>query len=109
MKDDLLYVGHIYDAVARILEYTAPGKEHFFREIQCQDAVMRNFGVIGEAVKHMSEERKSAHPEIPWKAVVGMRHKVVHDYMNLDEDVVWDTVQQDLPPLIEKLSQIDGV
>ena len=70
MKDDLLYVDHIRDAIEHIFEYTKPGKDHFFGDAQCQDAVMMNFGIIGEATKRMSSERKDRYPEMPWKKIV---------------------------------------
>jgi len=62
--------------------------------------------VIGEAARHVSKKFCDDHPQIPWKAIVGMRHKVVHDYMNVDEDVVWDTVVKELPPLLAELQKI---
>ena len=99
MKDDLLYVGHIHDATDRILAYTEPGKEHFFKDTQCQDAVIRNFGIIGEAVKKMSSERKNAHPEIPRKKIAGLRDVVIHDYAGMDWRTVWNIVESDLPKL----------
>jgi uncharacterized protein with HEPN domain len=46
------------------------------------------------------------HPEIPWRAIVGMRHRVVHDYLHVDEDVVWDVVTGDLEPLVAGLSKL---
>lgn len=50
---------------------------------------------IGEAARRVSREFQEAHPEIPWGGIVGMRHKVVHDYMDVDEDVVWKTSVED--------------
>jgi uncharacterized protein with HEPN domain len=51
-------------------------------------------------------EFRDTHPEIPWKAIVGMRSKVVHDYFNVDEDIVWDTVNYDLAPLVLELEKL---
>lgn len=59
--------------------------------------------VIGEAARHVSLECQQAHPEVPWAAIIGMRHKVVHDYLHVDYDLVWDVVTVDLPPLVESL------
>jgi uncharacterized protein with HEPN domain len=61
---------------------------------------------IGEAARRVGEEFRQAHPEIPWKAIVGMRHKVVHDYLNVDEDVVWDTAMNEIPRLIGMLEPL---
>ena len=62
--------------------------------------------VIGEAGRHVSREFCDEHPEIPWQEIVGMRHKVVHDYLGVDEDIVWHVVTEDLPPLIASLEKI---
>ena len=62
--------------------------------------------VIGEAGRIVSREFCDEHPEIPWQEIVGMRHKVVHDYLGVDEDIVWQVVTEDLPPLIASLEKI---
>ncbi|MFO7693926.1 MAG: HepT-like ribonuclease domain-containing protein [Vicinamibacterales bacterium] len=62
--------------------------------------------VIGEAARRVSPEFSAQHPEVPWQEIVGMRHKVVHDYLGVDEDIVWQVVTQDLPPLIVSLEKI---
>ena len=62
--------------------------------------------VIGEAARQVSREFSREHTEIPWQDIVGMRHKVVHDYLGVDEDVVWRVVTEDLPPLIASLQKI---
>ena len=61
---------------------------------------------VGEAARHVSREFCDDHPQIPRRAVVGMRHKVVHDYMNVDEDILWDTVTNELPALIGELKTL---
>jgi uncharacterized protein with HEPN domain len=62
--------------------------------------------VIGEAGQRVSSEFSGGHPEIPWREIVGMRHKVVHDYLGVDEDIVWQVVTEDLPPLITAIEKI---
>ncbi|MCY7278856.1 MAG: DUF86 domain-containing protein [Phormidesmis sp. CAN_BIN44] len=62
--------------------------------------------VIGEAARRVSPDFRAAYPQIDWKAIVGMRSKVVHDYLNVDEDVVWDTVMNELPSLVNELERI---
>jgi uncharacterized protein with HEPN domain len=62
--------------------------------------------VIGEAGRRVSSEFSAQHAEIPWQEIVGMRHKVVHDYLGVDEDIVWQVVTEDLPPLVVKLEKI---
>jgi uncharacterized protein with HEPN domain len=69
-----------------------------------QDAVIRNVEIIGEATKKISADLKSQNGEIPWKEMSGMRDKLIHDYLGVDIDVVWRTVQEDIP-LIKSLIQ----
>jgi uncharacterized protein with HEPN domain len=65
VKDDRPYIGHILEAVNRLLAYGAEGEETFRRDLKTQDAVIRNLQVMGEAVKKISAETRAAHPEIP--------------------------------------------
>lgn len=103
MKDDHLYLGHILEAVGRILAYSEEGEDAFRRELKTQDAIIRNLQVMGEAVKKVSPGTRAAHPEIPWRDIAGMRDRVVHDYFGVSLDIVWDVVQNHVEPLREKL------
>ena len=108
-KDDRVYAGHMLDTARKAVDLVkTKNRSDYDSEAAIRYALAHLLQIIGEAARRISQEFCKAHPEIPWKAIVGMRHKVVHDYMNLDEDVVWDTVQQELPPLIEKLNKIVG-
>lgn len=62
-------------------------------------AVVRAVEIVGEAASKVSAEAQAAHPDIPWAAIVGMRHRLVHAYARVNLDIVWKTVLQDLPPL----------
>ena len=62
--------------------------------------------VIGEAARQVSNQTRAENPEIPWREITGMRNRIVYDYLNVDEDVVWQVVSQDLPPLLRLLEQI---
>src|SRR3989344_3442215 len=106
MKDDLHYVGHIHDCIERIEQYITKGREDFFGNTLVQDAVMRNFGIIGEAAKKMSEERKCSHPEIPWKKITGVRDIVIHDYAGIDWNTIWNIIENDLPTLKSVISDM---
>jgi uncharacterized protein with HEPN domain len=61
---------------------------------------------IGEAARRVSPEFRSQNPQIPWAAIVGLRHRVVHDYMDIDLDIVWDVATHDLTPLIMQLARL---
>jgi uncharacterized protein with HEPN domain len=71
-----------------------------------QQAVTKALETIGEAAGRISEQARAEHPEIPWREVTGMRHRLVHDYFEINLDKVWETVQNDLPPLIAKLEPL---
>ena len=88
MKDGRTYVLHIRDAISRIKDYTARGKQDFLASPIAQDAVVRNIEIIGEAAKRLSERFKTQYPAIPWKRISGMRGKVIHEYFGIDLQLV---------------------
>jgi len=73
MKDDRVYLFHIQDALRQIRDYARDGESVFASDRKTQDAVIRNFEIIGEAVKNLSEDMKGAYPEIPWRDIAAMR------------------------------------
>lgn len=72
-----------------------------------QDAVIRNFEIIGEATKNNSSELVLSNPGIPWKEMAGMRDKLIHDDMGVEIDVVWKTIELDIPDLDKLLKDIE--
>lgn len=106
MKDDKVYLAHIADAIAQIHSYTAGGREEFLQNRMIQDAVVRNFEIIGEATKNLSETMKSRRPDIPWRRVAGMRDVLIHDYMGVDAEEVWRVVESHLPALREAVQEL---
>ena len=105
MKNDPVYLQHIRDAAARILDYTSGGRAAFERDSKIQDAVIRNLEIIGEAVKHLSENFRKTYPEVPWKRIAGMRDELIHEYFGVDLEIVWNAVERDLPALKKKIEQ----
>ena len=100
MKDNLAYIEHILDAIARIKRYTENlSYKEFERSEMIQDAVIRNFEVIGEATKNIYSELVLSNPKIPWKEMAGMRDKLIHDYMGVEISVIWKTTKEDIPEL----------
>jgi len=105
VKDNKLYLIHISECIARIEKYTLEGQEAFMQSSLIQDAVVRNLQVMGESTKRLPDEWKSAHPEIPWRKIVGFRNVVVHDYLEIDIPAVWEVVEHDLPDLKRVIEQ----
>lgn len=106
MKDDELYLRHIHEAIDRALTYAQVGRDAFRTDLKTQDAVIHNIQIIGEATKKVSPETRASHPEIPWKNMAGLRDRIVHDYFGISLDIVWDVVENHLPPLRVALRQI---
>lgn len=71
-----------------------------------QLAISKTLELIGEAASKISSETKAAHPEIPWNEMVGMRNRLVHDYLRVNLQKVWDTIQNDITPLINSIEPL---
>ena len=100
---DRLYVQHIEDRIVRIEGIAAQGRNAFDASYILQDAVIRSFEVIGEAAKHLSADRKARYPDIPWRRVAGFRDILIHNYMGVDLDEVWNVIDNELPRLKETI------
>ncbi|MFH1361165.1 MAG: DUF86 domain-containing protein [bacterium] len=97
----------ILEAIDRVFEYSANmSLEQFLKDGKTQDAVVRNFEIIGEATKNISEEIKSQSQEVEWKKLAGLRDKIIHFYFGVNWDIVWDIVKSKLPRLKGQISAI---
>jgi len=97
-RSDALLVQDIKVSVGRILVATKGMQAGDFEDdVVVQDAVIRNFEVIGEAAKNVSMEMRSTHPAIDWNGMVGFRNFLIHVYFGVDLSVVWRIIQDDLP------------
>lgn len=107
MKDDLVYAGHMLDTARKAVRLvSAETRESFESNETLTLALTHLLQTIGEAARRVSPEFASAHPEVPWRAIIGMRHRVVHEYLYVDLDIVWDAATKDLAGLIAALEQI---
>ena len=106
MKEDRLYIGHMLDCIARIQAYTTRGYAAFVADTMIQDAVMRNLEIIGEATKQVSTATRHRFPDVPWRRIAGMRDLLIHGYMGVDIDEVWNVVANDLADLKVQLLHI---
>ncbi len=99
MKDDKLYLIHITECIARIEKYVTGGREEFINSSLIQDAVVRNLQVLAESTQRLSDNLKNKIPEVDWKSISGFRNILVHDYLGVDVDRIWQIIQTDLPTL----------
>lgn len=104
---DRVYVRHMLECIERVQSYTIGGHEAFRSSQLIQDAVVRNLQIMAESSQRLSDATKSHLAEIPWRAIAGFRNMLVHGYMGLDLDVIWNVVTQDLPPLKNALQRLD--
>lgn len=81
-------------------------RAQFEHDEKTKSAVIREFQVMGEAVRLLSSQAKTTHNHIPWAAIAGMRNTLVHEYFSIDAGLVWDTIKNDIPSLIRQLEAI---
>jgi len=103
---DRAYLLHIRDAIHRIEEYSAVGREEFFAKPHWQDAIIRQLEVVGEASKRLSEDLRNGNPAVPWRRVCGLRDVLIHNYMGVDLDAVWSIVDNGVPALKETVARL---
>jgi len=106
MKDDRLYFLHIRDCINRITEYTIDGKGAFLRDRKTQDAVLRNLHTLSESIQRISSHCREKYPDVRWREISRFRNVIVHDYLGLDADLVWEIVERDLPVLMAQVEII---
>jgi uncharacterized protein with HEPN domain len=94
---------HAREAVAMI---TGKGRTDLQRQRMLELALVRLIEIVGEAAARVSPEGQAEYSFIPWREVVGMRNRLIHGYDSIDLDVLWDTIEDDLPPLIDELERI---
>ena len=105
--DETVYLRHILDAIARIEEYLqGVGEETFHERYLLQDGVIRQLEIIGEAVRHLSEEVRDKYPHVPWQDIAGTRDKLIHDYFGVDVEKVWLMAREDIPVLKAEVKKI---
>ncbi|MBI4357113.1 MAG: DUF86 domain-containing protein [Gammaproteobacteria bacterium] len=105
-KDAKLYLIHILESLEKINEYTKHGKPCFLKNIMAQDAVYRNFEIIGEATKRLPENIKALDNSIPWKHMAKFRDFIIHQYDGVDPTKVWKTIKENLPGLDHSIQNL---
>lgn len=107
MPRDDAYLRDMLDAARLTGEYLQ-GKQRsdFLADTLLQDAVIRRLALLGEAARRVSVQTREKHPDLPWREMVDMRNLVIHEYDDIDFDIVWRTATADLPALIARLKSI---
>jgi uncharacterized protein with HEPN domain len=106
LNRDIVYLEHIGDAVEKIIQYSQVGQTTFAADTHWQDAIVRQLEVLGEATKHLSAEIRSKYPQLPWRRMAGLRDVLIHDYMGVDQEVVWAITANEIPQLRDQIRKI---
>ena len=101
---DLVYIGHMLDTARKAVSKTQGiSRESYDADENLRLALIYLIQTIGEAARQVSKDFCNRHADIRWTDIIGMRHKVVHDYLGVDDDIVWQVATEDLPKLVRSL------
>ncbi len=102
-----LYVNDMIGFAEKAQSYTeGMDQTAFVTDSRTYDATLRNLELIGEAATHIPTAIREAHPEVPWRTMVGVRNRIIHGYLGIDSDLIWDIIQKDIPVLLPSLRQM---
>jgi uncharacterized protein with HEPN domain len=105
MQRDRQFLLDILQSAELITTYTAQcSKDEFVENVQLQDSVIRRLLVIAEAARRVSEATRQTLPNVSWQEINGMRNRLVHEYDDVNLNIVWDVVQSEIPSLIAELT-----
>lgn len=109
-RDHSIYLDDIRDSCRKVLQYTiGMSKAAFVRDEKTVDAVLRNLEIIGEAAKHIPPNVQDRYPEVEWRKMAGFRDIAIHEYFSLDDDIVWDIIENKIPALLARLASDSGM
>jgi len=108
-RNELLYLADIQESCKKVLRYTkGMTYKDFIHDDLHFDAVLRNLEIIGEAVKNVSEGTRQKYPDVKWRKIAGFRDIVAHEYFGVDDETVWDIVENEIPALLSIVKTICG-
>jgi len=107
VRDDRERLLDVREAIERIERHTIGGRADFDRSELIQNWVVHHLQIIGEACRALSPDVRDRHPEVPWSRIIGMRHILVHNYFEIDGDLIWSAVVADLPALKRDIEAIE--
>jgi uncharacterized protein with HEPN domain len=97
MRDETIYLRHILECIRRIEVNVAGGREQFMASHTLQDAVLRNLQTMTESTQRLSNTLKAAYPDVEWRRIIAFRNVLVHDYLGIDLERIWEIIQRDVP------------
>jgi uncharacterized protein with HEPN domain len=97
MRDNTIYLRHILECIRRIEVNVAGGREQFLASHTLQDAVLRNLQTMTESTQRLSNTLKAAYPDVEWRRIIAFRNVLVHDYLGIDLERIWEIIQRDVP------------
>lgn len=104
---DRIRIQHMLDAAERIVSFTdGISKEQFLKDEKLNLAVIRLFEILGEAANNISDELREEYHDVPWHEIAGIRNRLIHGYFDVDLNIVWQIIRQDIGPLISNLKYI---
>ena len=106
MREDRLYIHHVLDCVRRVDRYCKNGEDAFRASELIQDAVLRNLQTLAESTQRISDHLKALHPEVDWRAIAGFRNILVHDYLGINLERIWEIVSVHLSVLESQIEAI---
>ncbi len=103
-RDDAIRIGHMVEAIRAAGGFTeGRQREDLDRDRMLAFALVRAIEIVGEAASKVSPETRARHPQVPWAAIIGMRHRLVHAYFDVDHDILWTTATEAAPGLLPLL------
>ena len=108
-RDEMMYLQDIADSCNKVLRFTEGlTLSELTGDEKTYDAVVRNLEIIGEAAKHISSDLRKRLPDLEWPKIAGMRDMLAHAYFGIDNDILWDVVQNKIPELARAITQFSG-
>ncbi len=102
-----VYLQDILESIEYIQRFLdGVSEEEFYKNVEKQDAVLRRLEIIGEGVKHLPEEIRKKHPDVPWRQIAGMRDIIIHEYFGVTLEMIWVVATEDIVDLKENVKKI---
>ena len=102
-----VYLQDILESIEHIQRFLdGASEDEFYNNVEKQDAVLRRLEIIGEAVKHLPDEIREDHPDVPWRQIAGMRDIIIHEYFGITLEMVWVVATEDILDLKKKVEEI---